>query len=208
MMMRRMLTALSGLALLLGVLQLWPHMLPSSPDRDGDGLDDQFEARLGTDPAKKDTDGDGLEDGWEVFGSVPAFAGPAGNPVPIAIPGANPLRKDIYVEVDWMRDAGHTHAFRRAGRDRVEDAFTRAPVNNPSGEFGVNIHIDVDGTNNARVTLVEYGDFECPYSAEAVTTVQAIQARLGEDLRFVYRRRFVRGHRRGDRRRHSFQIVP
>jgi Na+:H+ antiporter, NhaA family len=45
----------------------------------------------------------------------------------------------------------------------------------------------VEGPNNARVTLVEYGDFECPYSAEAVTTVQALRARLGDDLRFVYR---------------------
>ncbi|MDQ6734358.1 MAG: DsbA family protein [Nitrospirota bacterium] len=45
----------------------------------------------------------------------------------------------------------------------------------------------VEGPNSARVTLVEYGDFECPYSAEAVTTVQALQARLREDLRFVYR---------------------
>jgi len=44
-----------------------------------------------------------------------------------------------------------------------------------------------EGPNNARVTLVEYGDFECPYSAEAVITVQALQAELGDDLRFVYR---------------------
>jgi hypothetical protein len=51
------------------------------------------------------------------------------------------------------------------------------------------IHVQdhVEGPTSARVTLVEYGDFECPYSAEAVTTVQALLARLGEDLRFVYR---------------------
>ena len=45
----------------------------------------------------------------------------------------------------------------------------------------------IEGSQNAGVTLVEYGDFECPYSAEAVTTVQAIQVRLGENFRFVYR---------------------
>jgi len=44
-----------------------------------------------------------------------------------------------------------------------------------------------EGPNNARVTLVEYGDFECPYSAEAVMTVQTLRAHLRDDLRFVYR---------------------
>ncbi len=34
-------------------------------DQDGDGLTDQFEALLGTDPTKSDTDGDGLSDAYE-----------------------------------------------------------------------------------------------------------------------------------------------
>src|SRR4029078_10848905 len=37
------------------------------------------------------------------------------------------------------------------------------------------------------VTWVEYGDFECPYSREAVKTVQALQRDFGNDLRFVFR---------------------
>jgi Bacterial TSP3 repeat len=111
-------------------------------DSDGDGLSDREEAKLGTDPYKADTDGDGLLDGWEVAGIVPPRNGPGLNLVPVAIAGANPLRKDIFVEVDWMVDATHSHRFRRAGIDRVEDAFTRAPVQNPSGETGVDIHID------------------------------------------------------------------
>jgi protein-disulfide isomerase len=51
----------------------------------------------------------------------------------------------------------------------------------------IQVQDHVEGSNSARVTLMEYGDFECPYSAEAVTTVQALQARLGENLRFVFR---------------------
>ena len=45
----------------------------------------------------------------------------------------------------------------------------------------------IQGTLAASVTLVEYGDFECPYSREAVKTVQVLQREFGEDLRFVFR---------------------
>jgi len=40
--------------------------VPSLPDQDEDGLTDQEEADLGTDPNNADTDGDGLTDGQEV----------------------------------------------------------------------------------------------------------------------------------------------
>jgi hypothetical protein len=110
-------------------------------DSDGDRLSLWNELLLGTDPLDADTDRDNLKDGWETMGLVPAVLGTVWAQ-DVTIPGANPLRKDVYVEVDWMRGATHTHEFRRAGRDRVEDAFTRAPVSNASGESGVNIHID------------------------------------------------------------------
>jgi len=43
------------------------------PDADGDGLDDDLEASLGTDPLNPDSDGDGLSDGEEVniYGTDP-----------------------------------------------------------------------------------------------------------------------------------------
>jgi hypothetical protein len=45
---------------------------PAAVDSDHDGLSDQAELRLGTDPHNRDTDGDGLPDGWEVrFGLNP-----------------------------------------------------------------------------------------------------------------------------------------
>jgi protein-disulfide isomerase len=37
------------------------------------------------------------------------------------------------------------------------------------------------------VTLVEYGDYQCPYCAKAHPIVKALQARLGGQLRFVFR---------------------
>ena len=48
-------------------------------------------------------------------------------------------------------------------------------------------HDHVEGEAAAPVTLVEYGDFECPYSREAVKTIQALQREFGPELRFVFR---------------------
>jgi protein-disulfide isomerase len=43
------------------------------------------------------------------------------------------------------------------------------------------------GDSDAPVTLVEYGDYECPYCGQAYPIVKRIQARLGNRLRFVFR---------------------
>lgn len=43
------------------------------------------------------------------------------------------------------------------------------------------------GPSHAPVTLVEYGDYECPYCGRAHPVVTEIKNRLGDGLRFVYR---------------------
>ena len=43
------------------------------------------------------------------------------------------------------------------------------------------------GPAEAPVTLVEYGDFECPHCGRAYPMVKAIQRSMGKDLRFVFR---------------------
>ena len=43
------------------------------------------------------------------------------------------------------------------------------------------------GPVTAAVTLVQYGDYECPYTRRSTWAVQAIQQQLGDQLRFVYR---------------------
>ncbi|HEY0322508.1 MAG TPA: thioredoxin domain-containing protein [Pyrinomonadaceae bacterium] len=45
----------------------------------------------------------------------------------------------------------------------------------------------VQGSPIAAVTLVEYGDFECPHCGAAHVTVKEIQQMLGDGLRFVFR---------------------
>jgi len=43
------------------------------------------------------------------------------------------------------------------------------------------------GPDDARVTLVEYGDYECPHCGRAYPIVQEVQRRMGRHLCFVFR---------------------
>jgi Na+/H+ antiporter NhaA len=61
-------------------------------------------------------------------------------------------------------------------------------------EVLVDLSDDVDpdedhirGGEDAPVTLVEYGDFECPYCGRAEPIVRELLADLGDDVRYVFR---------------------
>ncbi len=45
----------------------------------------------------------------------------------------------------------------------------------------------IDGLPSAGVTLVEYGDFECPNCRQAYPAVKVMRAHFGDKLRFVFR---------------------
>lgn len=45
----------------------------------------------------------------------------------------------------------------------------------------------MQGAADAPITLVEYGDYECPYCGMAYPIMKHVQARLGNRLRFVFR---------------------
>ena len=45
----------------------------------------------------------------------------------------------------------------------------------------------VDGPPHAPLTLVMYGDFQCPYCAAAQPIVRRVRERLGDRLRFAFR---------------------
>ena len=45
----------------------------------------------------------------------------------------------------------------------------------------------VAGRANAPITLVEYGDFECPFCGRSYPAVRRIRGQLGDRLRFVFR---------------------
>ena len=46
---------------------------------------------------------------------------------------------------------------------------------------------DILGPAVAAVTLVEYGDYECPYGGAAHCVIKQIQRQMGAELRFVFR---------------------
>jgi protein-disulfide isomerase len=45
----------------------------------------------------------------------------------------------------------------------------------------------IQGPINAVITLVEYGDYECPFCGRAYPIVKALQQNLGDDLCFAFR---------------------
>jgi protein-disulfide isomerase len=45
----------------------------------------------------------------------------------------------------------------------------------------------VSGPADAPLTLIEYGDFECPHCGRAHRVIKALQRQFGKQLRFVYR---------------------
>jgi len=45
----------------------------------------------------------------------------------------------------------------------------------------------IQGPADAPVTLLEYGDYECPYCGAAYPILKQVQDRMGDRLRFVFR---------------------
>jgi formate-nitrite transporter family protein len=51
----------------------------------------------------------------------------------------------------------------------------------------VSEHDHAEGPADAPLTLVEYGDYQCPYCGAAFPVVKRLQKTLGKKLRFVFR---------------------
>jgi protein-disulfide isomerase len=45
----------------------------------------------------------------------------------------------------------------------------------------------IRGNKDAKLTLVEYSDFQCPYCTRGAKTVEELRKKLGDKLRFVYK---------------------
>jgi len=106
------------------------------------GLKNWEEIEHGTDILAADTSGDGIPDGASVHNDS-------------AYPDANPLQKDVYVEINTVPGADIENQDLR----RVERKFDNAPVENPDGTEGINLHlIENKEIDNRDWELTDLGD--------------------------------------------------
>src|SRR2546428_2531335 len=74
----------------------------------------------------------------------------------------------------------------RRWAQRKDDIMAQTPREaDLTPPVGANDH--AQGRDDAPLTLVQYGDYECPYTRQSRPIVQALQRQLGARLRFVYR---------------------
>ncbi|UCE58547.1 MAG: hypothetical protein JSU63_14015 [Phycisphaerales bacterium] len=126
-------------------------------DTDGDRILDECEtdtgvfssiSDTGTDPYDAHSDGmgidngDGINDGDEVFGTVDGLD--------LSSMGANPNRKNLFIETDWFDDSEgtepvvHTHRPSEAAIAVLQAAFNNAPIDNRDPGYSGGIELIVD----------------------------------------------------------------
>lgn len=108
-----------------------------------------------------DTDQDGLPDDWETNGVTieDQFVDLKGM-------GANPLHKDIFIHCDVMQG--------QFPKDRaiamVTDVFAKAPVPNPDGKTGIELHFDI-GAASKMTRKKKWGSLSKAVSPTAVEEI-------------------------------------
>lgn len=118
-------TALSSAALLVLGTVAAPAANAYNPDIDGDGIPNTWEMK------GYDADGDG-----KIDVNYPAM-------------GANPLKKDLFVEMDYMPDLLASEE----ELDRITEIYAKLPIRNPNGTTGINIHLDAGSARSAKYNL-------------------------------------------------------
>jgi protein-disulfide isomerase len=61
------------------------------------------------------------------------------------------------------------------------------PIAAPTLVLPVSDRDHIKGPKTAPVTLVEYGDYECPYCGQAYYVVKELEQLMGKRMRFVFR---------------------
>jgi uncharacterized repeat protein (TIGR01451 family) len=103
---------------------------------------------IGIDSLNGDADGDFMLDGWERNG----FNADGDGTVDVDLPamGANPGRKDLFLELDCLvaPPPGHSHCPVQGAVQTVVQSFADAPVNNIDGTTGIQLHVDIGNLYN------------------------------------------------------------
>lgn len=58
---------------------------------------------------------------------------------------------------------------------------------NPTNQMQPISSDHAQGPANAPITLIEYGDYECPYCWDTYYTIKTLQHQLGNKLQFIFR---------------------
>ncbi len=119
-------------------------ILPGTPPATSQGSgDDSAQIYFTiTTPLCNDSDADGLLDSWEVLG----FDADNNGTIDVNLPtmGANPLRKDLFLEIDCLFATGsHSHCPLLGAIQTVVQSFANAPNANVDGTTGIQLHIDI-----------------------------------------------------------------
>ena len=124
-----------------------------------------------------DEDGDGLLNKWEQNG----IDVNNDNKIDFILDDANPLHKDIYVELDFMV----FHEPRKESITDVVDSFANSPVLNPDGIDGIDLHVDIDDmilhqdtTNLANLIAIksqQFGTNAERFSPDSINIIKSKQ---------------------------------
>ena len=102
----------------------------------------------------------------------------------------------------WTRGTGAPKRQRRMtpAENRTAEAIDEAAPDGKApawrARVGENVQLTVPvdpardhirGGEDPPVTVVEYGEYECPYCAEATVTVRRLEEHFGDDVRMVFR---------------------
>jgi len=145
--------------------------------------------------AGNDDDGDALCDDWEGPGNGISIAG---TPDVYPLPGSNPNKKDIYVEIDYV--SGQNPFVSGSNNDAIDDviaAFAAAPVTNVGGESnGINLHVvqgdDLGPLPNLTVwtdnnpDLDDFNSIKAAYFGSAGETEAELSARAQAYHYFIF----------------------
>ena len=139
-----------------------------------------------------DLDGDALLDAWELYGYDADGDGVADLDLPGW--GAHPERKDLFVEIDCLSDAAHSHCPFEDSVELIAQTFADGAVDNLDGTSGVQLHLDVGALFGAgRVVPIAgaggavstYGDFgggnEIPEAGNEIVVFEPVGDEVDTD---------------------------
>jgi uncharacterized repeat protein (TIGR01451 family) len=119
----------------------WPQSCSTGNGGDNDAPRVKVCFDVSTQSTSGDSDGDGLLDGWELNG----YNADGDGTIDVNLPamGANPGRKDLFLEIDCLVAVNHTHCPVQGAIQSDVQAFANAPVPNTDGTSGIQLHVDI-----------------------------------------------------------------